>query len=227
MTRQMTPRFGLFVSALLLCGAALQTGCEAADEGEGEVDMSAVEVKAQLEDLAVRTQELEDRQAIAATAACYGRGHDEIFRHLQGDQSVARTMLSKCHTDDIKSEVYFFADPSPMATLDSLDGLIGFIENFAVQSHYTGARNIVGDIDIQFTGPDTATMLSATSTPHFIQGTGDQAGEPTVDVVSARYIDELVRGKDGAWRSSKKTLILDEFWRGTGFYPFAPPPSAR
>jgi hypothetical protein len=226
MTRKQTPSSRPFSTLALVCAtAAFATGCEAmqaSSESEltGEDLAADPSVVAQLEDLAVRAQVLEDREAIRGVAACYGRGHDEIFRHLQGDQSASLAILRGCFTDDVASDVFFFNEHTPAAKLTSLAQLVGFIEQFAVNTHYTGARNIVGDIGITFTGPDTAVMVSATATPHFIQATGPDA-QPTVDVVSARYIDEVVRGADGVWRTRSKKLILDQFWRGTGSYPFA------
>ena len=221
---------GLLSGALFTLALAMLTGgCDVALEDEANPELGSVqaamgitELSAQIEDLSVRTQELEDREAIRSAVACYGRGHDEIFRHLQGDQSPSLAILSECFTADVTSDVYFFNSPTPTTQLTTLAQLVGFIEQFAIDNSYTGARNIVGDVGIEFTGPDTARVLSATSTPHFIAPANAPQNEPTVDVVSARYIDEMVRGSDGVWRSRHKTLILDEFWRGTGFYPFAP-----
>lgn len=217
------------LSSTLFALALLGSGCEVALDDQADPELGSVqaamgltELTVQFEDLAVRTQELEDREAIRTAVACYGRGHDEIFRHLQGNQSPSLAILRECFTDNVTSDVYFFNSPTPTAQLTTLDQLVGFIEQFAIDNSYTGARNIVGDVAIEFTGPDTARVLSATSTPHFIAPVNSPQAEPTVDVVSARYIDEMVRGSDGVWRSRHKTLILDEFWRGTGFYPFAP-----
>jgi hypothetical protein len=208
-----------FTLALACAAAALAAGCDTTDAVDGNAGIDR-EVHAQLEDLAVRTQTLEDRDAIRSVAECYGRGHDEIFRHLQGDQRATLAILRTCFTDDVRSDVFFFNEATPMAQLTSLDQLVAFIEEFAVNSKYTGARNVVGDIGIELTGPDTAVMVSATSTPHFIQASAPGA-QPTVDVVSARYRDEVVRGSDGAWRTRKKALVIDQIWRGTGSYPFA------
>lgn len=219
MTRKQPSSFGPLSSLALVCAAAaLAAGCEDAEAGGGHGADPAV--LAQIEDLAVRTQVLEDREAIRSVAECYGRGHDEIFRHLRGDQSPSLAILRRCFTDDVQTDVFFFTETAPMAQLTSLAQLVGFIEQFAIDTSYTSARNIVGDIGIEFTGPDTAVMVSATSTPHFIQPPGPGV-QPTVDLVSARYRDEVVRGADGVWRTRKKALILDQFWRGSGSYPFA------
>jgi SnoaL-like domain len=213
--------------AALACAAVLASGCagEARAEGESGPELSDAavdeELRGQLDDLAARTRELEDREAIRDAAACYGQGHDEIFGHLGADQTESLAILRECHTDDLATKVFFFDESTPTDELASLEELVGFIEQFAIDTGYTGARNVVGDIRIDFTGPDTAVMTSATQTPHFIQGTADPAGAPTLDVVSARYVDELRRGEDGVWRSHKKSLIIDQIWRGIGFYPFA------
>jgi SnoaL-like domain len=213
-------------AALAVCAVVLASGC--AGEAGAEIDPSSeqasgapVDGPGELDDLAARTRALEDREAIRDAAACYGQGHDEIFRHLGADQSEALAILRECHTDDLATKVFFFDQSSPTDELASLEELIRFIEQFAIDTGYTGARNVVGDIRIDFTGPDSAVMTSATQAPHFIQGAADPAGAPTLDVVSARYVDELERGEDGTWRSRKKSLIIDQIWRGIGFYPFA------
>lgn len=227
MTRKHTPSLRLSALALSLTASTLAAGCEAVDaQSDADTDaatdaaLAGSSVRAKLEDLAVRTQVLEDREAIRGVAECYGRGHDEIFRHLQGDQAPSLAILRGCFTDDVQTDVYFFDEATPTARLTSLAQLVGFIEQFAVNTGYTGARNVVGDIGITFTGEATAVMVSATATPHFIAASGPGA-QPTVDLVSARYRDEVVRGADGVWRSRKKALVIDQFWRGTGSYPFA------
>lgn len=219
MARKQTRSF--FNVALACVVAALALGCEAmeADDG-GNTSTVDSEIRAQIEDLAVRAQVLEDREAIRSAADCYGRGHDEIFRHLQGDQRASLAILRKCHVDDVATDIFFFTEDAPMAQLTSLEQLVGFIEQFAVNSKYTSARNVPGDIAIELTGPDTAVMTSATSAPHFIQSPGPGV-QPTLDVVSAHYRDELARGTDGVWRTTRKALTIDQFWRGTGSYPFA------
>jgi hypothetical protein len=222
MIRKHTPSFRHFFQLALACAAAtLAIGCEDLDGGGGTTSSVDSELRAQVEDLAVRAQVLEDRAAIREAADCYGRGHDEIFRHLQGDQRAALAILRNCHVDDVATDIFFFTEATPMAQLTSLAQLVGFIEQFAVNSKYTSARNVPGDIQIDLTGPDTAVMLSSTSAPHFIQSPA--AGvQPTLDLVSAHYRDQLARGADGTWRTTKKALIIDQIWRGSGAYPFAP-----
>jgi SnoaL-like domain len=210
-------------AALAACAVVSASGCagEASAEGVPSPEQASAAPVGELDDLAARTRALEDREAIRDAAACYGQGHDEIFRHLGADQSDALAILRECHTDDLATAVFFFDESTPTDELATLEELVRFIEQFAIDTGYTGARNVVGDIRIDFTGPDSAVMTSATQTPHFIQGTADPAGAPTLDVVSARYVDELERSEDGTWRSRKKSLLIDQIWRGIGFYPFA------
>ncbi len=166
-----------------------------------------------------RLKRLLDTQAIKDTAACYGQGHDQIFTDLGGDQEVALTTLRGCFAEDVKSEVVFFGVTTDR--MNSLSELVSFIETFAINTNYTSARNVVGNVRVQFTGPHSAIMTSATATPHFI-ATDDESGQaPTVDVVTARYVDHLERRSRG-WVVVRKALIIDEIWRGAGGYPFAP-----
>lgn len=163
-----------------------------------------------------RVQRLIDINAIKDTAACYGQGHDAIFDDLGGTQRDALAILRECFAEDVRSEVVFFGVTTDR--LDNLEQLVEFIEDFAIATNYTSARNIVGDVRVRFTGPHSAIMTSATATPHFI--TGDGTAAPTMDLVTARYVDRLERRR-GHWRVVQKTLIIDEIWRGVGVYPFA------
>ncbi|HEU4403866.1 MAG TPA: nuclear transport factor 2 family protein [Polyangiaceae bacterium] len=204
--------------ALSLCAVGLAApGC--ADDDEPEIAPAALEGR---EGVAGRLDELEDRAAIGSVAACYGRGHDAIFTDLGGGQAEARAILGECFEPGVRARVFFFGAPQPTAVLEGLDGLIGFIEQFAIDSRYTSARNVPGNVEITLRPDGTATMLSSTSAPHFI---APEAGGvvPTVDVITARYVDELRRGEDGRFRTYAKDLFIDEAWRGSGQYPFAPP----
>lgn len=164
-----------------------------------------------------RLRQIEATLAIKDTAACYGQGHDAIFQDLGGNQQQAFAILRECFADDVQSDIVFFGTTTDRLT--SLTELVQFIETFAINENYTSARNVVGDVRVEFTGPRTAVMTSATQTPHFIAGNGTEG--PTVDVVTARYVDYLER-RHGKWRIVHKTLLIDEIWRGVGSYPFAP-----
>ncbi|MEM9459860.1 MAG: nuclear transport factor 2 family protein [Myxococcota bacterium] len=200
------------LAALCLPGCDLPAD-NGGDGGDGD------HIFALAEEYADRLQALEDRDAIREVAACYGRGHDVIFTDLGGPKTEAFDILSTCFTPDVHTDVYFFDDPLPVASLDGLVELVGFIEQFAIDTGYTSARNVVGDVQIELHEDDTAFMVSATATPHFIQPVDPAAVEPTVDLVTARYEDHLVRDDDGTWRTQTKVLRLDDFWRGQGSYP--------
>lgn len=207
--------------ALALTALSLGGGCDLpADHGGGGGDDGDA-IFALADEYADRLQALEDRDAIREVAACYGRGHDAIFQDLGGAKTEAFDILSTCFTPDVHTDVYFFGAPEPVAQLDGLDQLVGFIEQFAIDTGYTGARNVVGDVQIELGDDDTAVMVSATATPHFIQPVDPAAIAPTLDMVTARYEDTLVRDEDGTWRTQTKVLRLDHFWRGQGSYPLA------
>jgi SnoaL-like domain len=201
--------------AALSAAWLLLAGC-AADDQPGEAPSPVV----QGADVERRVAELEDVEAIREAAACYGRGHDAIFFDLGGDQAEARSILGGCFEPGVTSRVYFFGAPDPAATLAGLDGLIGFIEKFALDNHYTGARNTPGNVDVTLHGDGTATMTTSGATPHFI-ASGAGGVEPTVDVITARYVDRLRKGEDGLWRTYEKELRIDAVWRGSGQYPLA------
>lgn len=44
-----------------------------------------------------RLQRIENLEAVRAVPACYGYGHDLIFKHLGADQTEAIAALQRCH----------------------------------------------------------------------------------------------------------------------------------
>lgn len=167
-----------------------------------------------------RLQNLEDRAAIRSVVDCYGHGHDTIFFHLGEDQREALQILRNCFADDVTTKIVFFDAAQPAVTLTSLSQLVGFIEHFAIVNNYRSARNVPGDVQISRTGPGRARVLSATAAPHFIRKADADAASPaSIDLITARYIHDVVRGRDGVWRTQSFTLVIDELWHGTGLYP--------
>jgi hypothetical protein len=210
-------------AALALLLAALPA-CTTAD-AEGSVSARVPEDPA---GLAAKVQQLADLDAIRAVPACYGLGHDLIFRHLGGDHRDALEALRRCHRDALITNVYLFDETRPAAHLTSLAGLIGFIENFALQQGYSSARNVPGNVRVEVLGPSSARVLSSTAAPHFLThgaSTGAPGGtdRPTLDLVSARYVDLVQRDPDGVWRVVQTDLFIEQIWRGEGAYPFATP----
>jgi SnoaL-like domain len=170
--------------------------------------------------LAARIQQIEDLEAVRAIPACYGYGHDLIFKHLGGDQTEALNALRRCHANNLTTHVFLFDEVTPVAKLHSVADLIAFVESFASDQGYSSARNVPGNVQIEFTGPSTARVLSSTVAPHFLT-VGPKS--PATDFVEARYVDNVVRGGDGVWRVAEFDLVVQQIWRGAGSYPFAQP----
>ena len=168
--------------------------------------------------VAARIQQLEDLEAVRAIPACYGYGHDLIFKHLGGDQTEAINALRRCHVNALTTNVFLFDDTTATTTLHSIHDLIGFVESFAKDQGYSSARNLPGNVQVEFTGPATARVQSSTVAPHFLT-IGPKS--PATDFVEARYVNNVVRGNDGVWRTVEFDLVVQQIWRGVGTYPFA------
>lgn len=170
--------------------------------------------------LTAKVQELTDRENIRAIPACYGYGHDLIFKHLGGDHADAIEALRRCHTDNLVTNVYLFDETKVNVQLHSIRELIKFVEDFATQQGYSSARNVPGNIQIDRLGPASARVLSSTVAPHFIT---NGTNRPGADFVEARYVHTVRRGDDGVWRSTEFDLVVQQIWRGVGPFPFAVP----
>jgi SnoaL-like domain len=168
--------------------------------------------------VAARIQQIEDREAVRVIPACYGYGHDLIFKHLGADQTEAINALRRCHVNALTTNVFLFDETTPSTTLHSIRDLIAFVESFAKDQGYSSARNVPGNVQVEFTGPTTARVLSSTVAPHFLT-IGPKS--PATDFVEARYVNTVVRGNDGVWRTVEFDLVVQQIWRGVGTYPFA------
>jgi len=168
--------------------------------------------------VSARIQQLEDLEAVRAIPACYGYGHDLVYKHLGGDQTEALNALRRCHVSALTTNVFLFNETTAAATLHSIRDLIGFIESFANDQGYSSARNVPGNVQVEFTGPATARVQSFTVAPHFLT-IGPKS--PATDFVEARYVNSVVRGGDGVWRTVEFDLVVQQIWRGAGTYPFA------
>jgi hypothetical protein len=167
--------------------------------------------------LLARIQQFEDLEAVRAIPACYGYGHDLIFKHLGGDQTEALNALRRCHVNALTTNVFLLKETTATTTLHSLPELIGFVESFAKDQGYSSARNVPGNVQVEFTGPATARVQSSTVAPHFLT-IGPKS--PATDFVEARYENNVVRGNDGVWRTVEFDLVVQQIWRGVGTYPF-------
>jgi hypothetical protein len=166
--------------------------------------------------LRATVQTLEDTEAIRALPACYGYGHDLIYRHLNGDHSDAIEALRRCFYDDVATSVFLFDENTPSTHLQGIDGIIRFVEGFALDTGYSSARNVPGNVQIEFTGPSSARVLSSTVAPHFLT---NGPSSPAADFIEARYVQNAVKRADGAWRTVSFDLVVQQIWRGVGAYP--------
>jgi hypothetical protein len=201
----------VFVAWCCLAGLAITAGAQAVISGQARDGTAGV---------AARLQRIEDLETVRAIPACYGYGHDLIFRHLGGDQTEATAALRRCHVNALTTRVFLLDETTATTTLHSIRDLIAFIEAFAKDQGYSSARNVPGNVQVEFTGPTTARVQSSTVAPHFLT-VGPKS--PAADLVEARYASNVVRGDDGVWRVVEFDLVVQQIWRGVGVYPLARP----
>ena len=192
-----------------LAGLVITGGAQAVISGDTDDGPAGV---------AARLQRIEDLEAVRAIPACYGYGHDLIFKHLGADQTEAAEALQRCHENALTTRVFFFDETRATTTLHSIRELIAFVESFARDQGYSSARNVPGNVQVGFTGPTTARVQSSTVAPHFLT-LGQRS--PAADFVEARYVSNVARGDDGVWRVVEFDLVVQQIWRGVGVYPFA------
>ena len=192
-----------------LTAVAITAGAQAVIAGYTRDDTASVPA---------RLQRIEDLEAVRAIPACYGYGHDLIFKHLGGDQREATDALERCHVNALTTRVFFFDETTAASTLHSIRDLIAFVEAFAKDQGYSSARNVPGNVQVEFTGPTTARVQSSTVAPHFLTLA---AKSPAADFIEARYVSNVARGDDGVWRVVEFDLVVQQIWRGVGVYPFA------
>ena len=168
--------------------------------------------------IAARFQRIEDLESVRAIPACYGYGHDLIYKHLGSDQTEAIDALQRCHVNALTTHVFLFDETTATTTLHSIRDLIGFIESFARDQGYSSARNVPGNVQVEFTGPTNARVQSSTVAPHFLT-LGPKS--PATDFIQARYVSDVVLGSDGLWRVAEFDLVVQQIWRGVGAYPFS------
>lgn len=118
----------------------------------------------------------------------------------------------------LTTRVFLFDETTAATTLHSIRDLVAFVESFARDQGYSSARNVPGNVQVDFTGPATARVQSSTVAPHFLT-LGSKS--PAADFVEARYVNDVVRGRDGVWRAVAFDLVVQQIWRGAGVYPFA------
>ena len=201
----------VLVGLCCFAGFAISVGAQAVISGHRGDGTAGV---------AARLQRFEDLEAVRAIPACYGYGHDLIFKHLGADQTEAIDALQRCHVNALTTHVFLFDETTAATTLHSIRDLVAFVESFARDQGYSSARNVPGNVQVEFTGSTTARVQSSTVAPHFLT-LGPKS--PATDFVEARYVNDVVRGDDGVWRVVEFDLVVQQIWRGVGVYPFARP----
>ncbi len=99
---------------------------------------------------AARLQRFEDLEAVRAIPACYGYGHDLIFKHLGADQTEAIDALQRCHVNALTTRVFLFDETTAATTLHSIRDLVAFVrvvrEGSGIQQRAQRARQCAGGI---------------------------------------------------------------------------------
>lgn len=199
----------LLVSAVLLIVLA---GCAAAQ--------STPPGSAELAEVQARLQRLEDSEAIRDTQFCYGNAQDVVYRNYADEARAEREGLAafqECFTDDANITITFFGG-EPLEASGSLTEWIDFVWNFSQTEGYGSTRHLLSNLAVEFTGPDSAVVRSAGTTPHFIRGSETEE-QPAVDWITGNYRGDVVRTADG-WKLTTFQINGEEALRSPGFYPF-------
>lgn len=219
--------FALIVglSACALMGACTESATASAESAAftlvGEQVTASGDLRARVRRVERAVRRAEDREAIETVAACYGRAQDVLFLNWQDREAgrlEALDIFRTCFTEDVEITLFFLNSPEPASQTFSLSAWVDFVVGFAEDGDYTSARHLIGNVLVESIDGNTARMVSESLTPHFIRHTGTDPA-PTADFITGNYVDELVRGPDGVWRTYKKIIVADEYWRGQGVYP--------
>lgn len=160
-----------------------------------------------------------DIVAIQTTQACYGRAQDVVYRNYADGDKARREGLAafgKCFTPNAHITIGLFGQ-APFETANTLEGWVAFVRQFGLDHGYLSARHLLGNVEVNFTGPDTAVVFAAGITPHFI-GAGAQAQAPGIDWIIGNYRG-VVKKINGRWMITEYQINADEFAHATVDYP--------
>lgn len=212
--------FRILVATILITVTA---GCIS----DAEASDNALEER--LSTLEVAHQDLSDRAAIMDVATCFGRGLDVLSHAAAAPEAQRRdnglSILRECLTEDAEFNSYLLSEETPpVFAATGVETWAEFVLATTQMQNYTTTRHLVSNIAIEFTSEDSALVTSYAIIPHFIVGPpADPEApppiEPTMNLVPAKFIDEVERQDDGTWKSVRKSAIGEEAWLGTGFYP--------
>ena len=214
-------------SPLRILAAAFLITATAGCISEAEASDEALEERIMTLELAHR--DLSDRAAIMDVATCFGRGLDVLSHAAAAPEAQRReeglAILRECLTEDAEFNSHLLSeDTPPVFTATGVEAWAEFVLATTQMQNYTTTRHLVSNIAIEFTSEDSALVTSYAIIPHFIVGPALDPEmpppiEPTMNLVPAKFIDEVERQDDGTWKSVRKSAVGEEAWLGTGFYP--------
>jgi hypothetical protein len=152
-----------------------------------------------------------DILAIQTTQACYGRAQDVVYRNYANAtraKSQGNAAFGQCFSTDAHISIGLLGQ-APFEQANSVRDWVDFVFQFGQDHGYLSTRHLIGNVEVVFTGPDSATVFSSGTTPHFI-GAGAKAGEPGVDWITGNYRGQ-VRRIHGRWLITDFQINADEF----------------
>lgn len=158
-----------------------------------------------------------DIVSIEGTQACYGRAQDVVYRNYANADKAARegrAAFGACFTPNAHISIGLLGQ-TPFERAASIDEWVAFVRQFGLDHGYLSARHLIGNVEVVFTGRDTATVYSSGTTPHFI-GAGSAA--PGVDWIIGNYRGTVQRIR-GVWLITDFQINADEFAHTAADYP--------
>jgi SnoaL-like domain len=210
------PSLGSLALAAAALGALATTGC---------TESRAHAAPTSGGDVTAAVQRLVDQEALRGLAYCYGRGLDEISRHhadRERGQRLATALYETCFDPAVVIEVYPLGATEPLRRTEGIADWVTFADAFFHDNGYSTTRHLMSNFAYEPLGPDAARLTSYASIPHFLIGPSARdasSAAPSVEYMLGRYEDEAARQPDGTWRTVRKTVYLEEIWRGVGFFP--------
>jgi SnoaL-like domain len=171
-----------------------------------------------------RTDRLADWQSIYDAQACYGRAQDVVYRTYANEAKAKRdglTAFGKCFTRNADISIRLLGG-TELEHTHTLAAWVNFVYNFGQTNNYSATRHLIGNIQIRFTGPNTATVWSSGVNPHFIRGSSTDTPAPAIDWIIGNYKGYLVRTHAG-WKINRFLINGDEFAHTPGSYPLGIP----
>jgi hypothetical protein len=160
-----------------------------------------------------------DIVALQGTQACYGRAQDVVYRNFAKENKALTEGLaafSKCFVKNANIHIGLDGQ-SDFESAPDLSSWVRFVRQFGLDHHYLSARHLISNVQVTFTGRDTANVYSAGITPHFV-GKGNGADTPGVDWIIGDY-ESTERRIDGKWMITNLKINASEYANSTATYP--------